>query len=152
MKINHDPSCSKPRQTLGYSCSKHSTLNCFYFEVPPTKSELQDILKKLGRNVSDILRKGEADYKAHFTAVSPSDEAALLELLVAYPKVIERPIVVAGSVAVIGRPPEAVFYSKPNAYYCMAKEKIWSLFTWSCLLAYIVLAICSRLGNMLFSK
>ena len=50
----------------------------------------------------------EADYKAHFTTVSPFDEPALIELLVAFPKVIERPIVVSGSIAVIGRPPEVV--------------------------------------------
>ena len=79
-----------------------------YIESPPTKSELRDILKKLGKNVDDIIRKGEADYKAHFRAISRTDEKALIDLLVAYPKVIERPIVVAGAKAVIGRPPEAI--------------------------------------------
>ena len=109
MKIYHNPRCSKSRQTLELIRAQGIQPEIvLYLEAPPTKSELQDVLKKLGRNVNDILRKGEADYKAHFTAVSPSDEAGLLELLVAYPKVIERPIVVAGSVAVIGRPPEAV--------------------------------------------
>ena len=79
-----------------------------YLEPPPTKKELRDILQKLGKNADDILRKGEADYKAHFTAISRTDEKALIDLLVAYPKVIERPIVVSGARAVIGRPPEAI--------------------------------------------
>ena len=64
--------------------------------------------QKLGKNADEILRKGEADYKAHFLAISQTDEKALIDLLVAYPKVIERPIVVSGAKAVIGRPPEAV--------------------------------------------
>ena len=58
--------------------------------------------------MDDILRKGEADYKAHFSAISQTDEKALIDLLVAYPKVIERPIVISGSKVVIGRPPEAI--------------------------------------------
>ena len=79
-----------------------------YLESPPTKTELRDILQKLGKNAADILRKGEADYKAHFTAISLTDEKALIDLLVAYLKVIERSIVVSGVKAVIGRPPEAI--------------------------------------------
>ena len=79
-----------------------------YLESPPTKAELLDILKKLGKNADEILRKGEADYRAHFAAISRTDENALIDLLVAYPKVIDRPIVVSGAKAVIGRPPEAI--------------------------------------------
>ena len=79
-----------------------------YLEPPPTKKELRDILQKLGKNADDILRKGEDDYKAHFTLISRTDEKALIDLLVAYPKVIERPIVVSGAKAVIGRPPESI--------------------------------------------
>ena len=69
---------------------------------------MRDILKKLGKNVDYILRKGEADYKAYFTAISRTDEKALIDLLIAYPKVIEQPIVISASKAVIGRPPEAI--------------------------------------------
>ena len=79
-----------------------------YLETPPTKAELRDILQKLGKNAGEILRKGEADYKAHFTAISRTDEKALIDLLVTYPRVIERPIVVSGAKAVVGRPPEAI--------------------------------------------
>ena len=79
-----------------------------YLKSPPTKEELWDILKKLGKNADDILRKGDAEYKVNFIAVSRTDEEVLIDLLVTYAKVIERPIVVSGAEAVIGRPPEAV--------------------------------------------
>ena len=58
--------------------------------------------------MDDIICKGEANYKAHFRAISRTVEKALIDLLVAYPKVTKRPIVVAGVKAVIGRPPEAI--------------------------------------------
>ena len=109
MKIYHNPGCSKSRQAL--QLIREQGLEpeiILYLESPPTKAELRDILQKLGKNADDILRKGEADYKAHFTAISLTDEKALIDLLVAYPKVIERPIVVSGAKAVIGRPPESI--------------------------------------------
>ena len=109
MKIYHNPRCSKSRQAL--QLIREQGLEpeiILYLESPPTKAELRDILKKLGKNADEILRKGEADYRAHFTAICRTDEKALIDLLVAYPKVIERPIVVSGAKAVIGRPPEAI--------------------------------------------
>ena len=109
MKIYHNPRCSKSRQTL--QLIREQGLEpeiILYLESPPTKAELRDIIRKLGKNADEILRKGEADYKAHFTAISRNDEKALIDLLVAYPRVIERPIVVSGAKAVIGRPPESI--------------------------------------------
>ena len=109
MKIYHNPRCSKSRQAL--QLIREQGLEpeiILYLESPPTKAELRDILQKLGKKADNILRKGESDYKAHFTAISRADEKALIDLLVAYPKVIERPIVVSGAKAVIGRPPEAI--------------------------------------------
>ena len=109
MKIYHNPRCSKSRQALRLIREQGLEPEIIlYLESPPTKAELRDILQKLGKNTDDILRKGEADYKAHFTAISRNDEKAMLDLLVAYPKVIDRPIVVSGAKAVIGRPPEAI--------------------------------------------
>ena len=109
MKIYHIPRCSKSRQAL--QLIREQGLEpeiILYLESPPTKVELRDIFQKLGKNADDILRKGEADYKAHFTAISRTDEKVLIDLLVAYPKVIERPIVVSGAKAVVGCPPEAI--------------------------------------------
>ena len=98
MKIYHNPRCSKSRQALQLIHEQGLEPEIIlYLESPPTKAELQHILKKLGKNVDDILRKGEANYKAHFTEVSRTDEKALIDLLVAYPKVIERPIIFSGS-------------------------------------------------------
>ena len=109
MKIYHNPRCSKSRQALQLIREQGIEPEIFlYLESPPTKAELRDILKKLGKNVDDILRKGEADYKAHFTTISWTDEKALVDLLISYPKVIERPIVISGSKVVIGRPPEVI--------------------------------------------
>ena len=109
MKIYHNPRCSKSRQAL--QLIREQGLEpeiILYLESPPTGAELRDILQKLGKNADNILRKGEADHKAHFTAISRADEKALIEPLVAYPKVIEQPIVVSGAKAVIDRPPEAI--------------------------------------------
>ena len=109
MKIYHNPRCSKSRQALKLILEQGLEPEIIlYLESPPTEAELGDILQKLGKSADDILRKGEADYEAHFTAISRTDEKALIDLLVAYPKVIERPIVVSGARAVIGRPPEAI--------------------------------------------
>ena len=109
MKIYHNPRCSKSRQAL--QLIREQGLEpeiILYLESPPTEAELRDILQKLGKNEDDILRKCEADYKAHFTSISRTDQKALIDLLVAYSKVTERPIVVLGAKAVIGRPPEAI--------------------------------------------
>ena len=109
MKIYHNPRCSKSRQPLQLICEQGLEPEIIlYLESRPTKIKLRVILKKLGKNADDILRKGEPDFKAHFTAISRTDEKALIDLLVAYPKVIERPIVVSGAKAVIGRPPESI--------------------------------------------
>ena len=109
MKIYHNPRCSKSRQALQLILEQGLEPEIILqLGSPPTKVELRDILQKLGKNADDILRKGEADYKAHFTAISRTDEKALIDLLVAYLKVIERPIVVSGAKAVVGRPPEAI--------------------------------------------
>lgn len=109
LTIYHNPRCSKSRQTLDLIKAKGAEPHViFYLQTPPTTSELTDILGKLGLTAADLLRKNEAEYKAHFSAAAQMDEAELVSLMVRYPKVIERPIVVSEDKAVIGRPPEAV--------------------------------------------
>lgn len=78
-----------------------------YLENPPSKKELKVILNKLGMKASQLVRKGEKIYKENFKGKTLS-EAEWLDILVQYPKLIERPIVVKGDQAVIGRPPERV--------------------------------------------
>ena len=105
--IYHNPRCSKSRQALSLLEEKGiSPEVILYLEKTPTKEELKEILLKLGMSADQLLRKNEADYKAHIKGVSDEDE--LIELMLAYPKVIERPIIIKGDRAVIGRPPEAL--------------------------------------------
>ena len=107
--IYHNPRCSKSRQTLalleGRGVSPDIVL---YLENPPTAEEINSILAKLGKSAREIMRKGEAPYQEQGLASETKTDAELVEAMVANPILIERPIVVSGSKAAIGRPPEAV--------------------------------------------
>ena len=104
--IFHNPRCSKSRQALSLLQEAGVSVAIrLYLEDKPNEADLRDVLAKLGVSASDILRKGEDAYKAHFKGIT--DEATLISLLTQHPKVIERPIIIKGDRAVIGRPPEA---------------------------------------------
>lgn len=108
MIIWHNPRCSKSRQTLALLTERGvKPVIRLYLEDPPQIAELRQLLDFLGQPVAALLRKGEADYKEYFADLA-DDEAACLALLARYPKVIERPVVIAGNRAVLGRPPENV--------------------------------------------
>lgn len=108
MKIYHNPRCRKSRETLtvleGKGLKPEIVL---YLESPPSREELKEILKMLGISASELVRKGEQVYKDHFKGKTLTEEE-WLDALLQYPKLIERPIVVKGKKAVIGRPPEKV--------------------------------------------
>ena len=105
--IFHNPRCSKSRQALALLEEAGVTPTIrLYLEDVPTKAEIKDVLAKLGCDCQAILRRQEEAYKAHFKEVD--DEQALIALLTDHPKVLERPIIIKGDRAVIGRPPEAV--------------------------------------------
>ena len=78
-----------------------------YLENIPTKKELKDILAKLNISAFELIRKGEAVYKEKFKSKNFSEEE-WIEIMIANPKLIERPIVIKGKKAVLGRPPENV--------------------------------------------
>ena len=108
IKILHNPRCSKSRQTLGILQDNGKKVQIIeYLKVTPTKAELVSILKKLNKKPFDIIRKGEAIFKENFKGKEYSDEE-WLDIMVKYPKLIERPIVFDDKNAVIGRPPESV--------------------------------------------
>ncbi len=109
VKIYHNPRCSKSRQTLELIRGKGiEPMVVEYLSDTPSADELKAILAKLGKAPRDILRKGEAVYKElRLKDASLSDEA-LIEAMVANPILIERPIVVSGKKAALGRPPEDV--------------------------------------------
>jgi arsenate reductase (glutaredoxin) len=106
--IYHNPRCGKSRSTLALLEEKGIQPHIIeYLKTPPTKEELRAILKKLDMKPEQLVRKGEDIYKEKFAGKTLTDEQ-WLEVLVKNPILIERPIVVKGDRAVIGRPPENV--------------------------------------------
>jgi arsenate reductase len=107
--IYHNPRCSKSRQTLALLEERGVAPRIVeYLKTPPTAAELKTILKKLGLKPRDILRQGEPRYAELGLKDRDVDDDALIALMVANPILIERPIVVRGNKAAIGRPPETV--------------------------------------------
>ncbi|MFX4229384.1 MAG: arsenate reductase (glutaredoxin) [Porticoccaceae bacterium] len=105
VRIYHNPRCSKSRQTLALIEEKGITPDVIsYLDTPPTPQELSGILEMLGMQPEDILRKKEAKEEG-IDGLRGND---LIEALCAHPRAIERPIVVNGDKAVLGRPPENV--------------------------------------------
>jgi arsenate reductase len=105
--IYHNPRCGKSRDTLRLIEEKGIAPRIVeYLKEPPTEAELSRILSLLGKRPADILRKKEAGE----AGIDPAalDDAALVRAMVANPIVIERPIVVKGARAALGRPPESV--------------------------------------------
>ena len=107
--IYHNPRCSKSRQTLALIEEQGVTPKIVdYVKTPPSAAELKRVLKKLGLKPRDILRKGEAVYAELGLDEQDLKDDALIALMVKNPILIERPIVVSGDRAALGRPPEAV--------------------------------------------
>lgn len=106
--IYHNPRCRKSRETLALLESKGIEADVVeYLKDIPSEKELKSILKKLGMKPEALLRKGEAIYKESYKGKELSD-AEWIKAMVEHPKLIERPIVVSGNKAAIGRPPEQV--------------------------------------------
>ena len=107
--IYHNPRCSKSRQTLALLEERGISPRVVdYLKTPPSAAELKAILKKLGLRPRDLMRKGEPLYAELGLMDRDLDDDALIGLMVANPILIERPIVVSGGKAAIGRPPESV--------------------------------------------
>lgn len=108
-QIFHNPRCSKSRQTLAILQEKGiEPAVVHYLEETPSVAELKAIISKLGISPRELLRKGEDAYKELNLQNPELTDEALLEAMVSHPKLIERPIVVKGNKAVLGRPPENV--------------------------------------------
>ncbi|MEQ9230239.1 MAG: arsenate reductase (glutaredoxin) [Cyclobacteriaceae bacterium] len=108
MKIYHNPRCRKSRETLQLIEDKGQEPEIIeYLKTPPSKAELTKLIKMLGVKPLDLIRKGEDDYKVRYKGKTLSDEE-WIEAMIAHPKLIERPIVVDGNKAILGRPPEKV--------------------------------------------
>jgi len=109
VKIYHNPRCSKSRQTLQLLQEKNVDIEIIeYLKTPPTAAELGDILNKLNMEPRALMRKNEAEYKTTGMDNTGLSLDELIAGMVASPKLIERPIVLANDKAAIGRPPESV--------------------------------------------
>ena len=107
--ILHNPRCSKSRATLNMLRGKDIEPKIIdYIETPPTAGEFREILAKLDLSPRDLLRKGEKIYKQLELSDTALSDTALITAMVGNPILIERPIVVNGRKAVLGRPPENV--------------------------------------------
>ncbi len=107
--IYHNLSCSKSCQTLALLEDNGVAPKIVdYQKTPPSAAELKSILKKLGLKAHDIVRKGEARYAELGLKDREVTDDELIRLMVENPVLIERPIVISGAKAAIGRPPETV--------------------------------------------
>ena len=107
--IYHNPRCSKSRKTLAILCAKNIATNIvLYLKDPMSSSELNAVLKKLNMTPSQLIRRTETDFKRLQLDETAVTEQQLLDAMLMHPILIERPIVVIGEKAVIGRPPENV--------------------------------------------
>lgn len=106
--IYHNPRCSKSRNTLSLLEENGVAPRIvLYLDTPPDADGIKELLAKLGLSAAQLLRRGEADYKACGLGADSSEEE-IITAMTTHPKLIERPIVVSGRRAVLGRPPENV--------------------------------------------
>ncbi|RSK38760.1 arsenate reductase (glutaredoxin) [Mangrovimonas spongiae] len=106
--IYHNPRCSKSRQGLSILENSGKEFQVVkYLNDVPTAEELTQIIKKLGIAPIDLIRKNEAIWKSEYKGKELSDDA-LIKAMVTNPKLIERPIVINGDKAIVGRPPENI--------------------------------------------
>lgn len=107
--IYHNPRCSKSRQTLQLLEERGEDIEIVqYLDTPPDRNTLKSLLDKLNICPRELLRKGEAAYKENQLSNTALSDEQLIEAMLAHPKLIERPIVVKGQKATLGRPPESV--------------------------------------------
>ena len=108
IKIYHNPRCSKSRQGLSLLQESGKEFEIIkYLEDQLTKKDLEDIISKLDIKPIDLIRKNEAIWKSDYKGKTLTDKE-VIEAMVKHPKLIERPIVINGTKAVIGRPTEAI--------------------------------------------
>lgn len=108
IKIFHNNRCRKSREGLAILESSGKDFEIVnYLENIPTKSELQDILHLLDISPMKLIRKNEAVWKENYKGKTLSDNE-LIEAMIKNPKLIERPIVINGKKATVGRPPELI--------------------------------------------
>ena len=108
IKIYHNPRCRKSREALNI-IQNHGVEPevVLYLETPPSRKEIQEVLEKLKMQPIDLVRKEEKLYKESYRDKEFSNDE-WIRILADNPKLIQRPVVVKGKKAIIGRPPESV--------------------------------------------
>ena len=114
LKLYHNPRCSKSRAALELLEARGLTPEVvLYLQTPPDAAQLRDLLGKLGIAPRQLLRSGEDEYKDLNLADPALSDEQLIAAMVSHPKLIERPILVAGGRAAIGRPTEKLLELLP---------------------------------------
>jgi arsenate reductase len=107
--IYHNPRCSKSRQTLALLEERGVDVEVVeYLKDTPDAATLRGLMKALGKPPREVIRRGEAPFAELGLATRLDDDDALIAAIATHPVLLERPIVVVGKRAVIGRPPENV--------------------------------------------
>lgn len=108
IQIYHNPRCSKSREGLQILKDSNEEFEVVeYLKTPLTRQELTELIKKLGIDPLDLVRKNEAVWKENYKGKDLLD-SQIIETMVNHPNLIERPIVVNGKKAIVGRPPTLI--------------------------------------------
>jgi arsenate reductase len=109
LTIYHNPRCSKSRQTLALLEEQGQDVVIIeYLKAAPSPAELRKVIAALGISPRELLRSKEAEFKIAGLDNQELSNAEIIAKMVEFPKLIERPIVINGNKAAIGRPPESV--------------------------------------------
>ena len=107
--IYHNPRCSKSRAALKLLKEKNQDPEIFlYLQEILSQSKIRSLIKKLNIPIREILRKGEEEYKRNNLNDENISDEELINFMIKFPKIIERPIIIKGDKAIIGRPPENI--------------------------------------------
>ena len=107
--IYHNPHCSKSRQALQLLTGQGVAPQVVeYLKTPPNHAELAQLLALLGLEPQQLMRTKEPEYRELGLDNPALSRAVLIDAMVRHPRLIERPIVVNGSRATVGRPPENI--------------------------------------------
>jgi arsenate reductase len=108
LTIYHNPACTKSRETLALIRARgHEPKIVEYLKTPPSEAELTAIVRKLGIEPLELIRRNEQVFKDKYAGKTLADKE-WIKAMVKDPILIQRPIVVRGNAAAIGRPPEDI--------------------------------------------
>ena len=112
--VYHNPNCSKSRETLDLIAQQGIAAKIIrYLETPMDEVQLKAVLKKLNMNARQLLREGDASKELNLEDPSLNEDK-LINVMVQHPELIQRPIVVVGKHAVIGRPAKNILTILPK--------------------------------------